>query len=951
MAYSMKDRRCRLPLSYVAVLGDRPPSAIRLRFLAGLAVLLLSACDDSESKFVVTRGLGEVCDAKAPCDPGLICSKAGVCVKAGDVSTVGEGMTCDALHRCDSGLDCVGGKCTKSIQIVGLGVACDATRRCGDGLVCSSGTCVEDSRVWIVGKGMACDNAHRCDTGLECVGGQCVETVQIVGLDDACDDLHKCGDGLDCSGNVCVLKQGVQIVGPGESCNSTDRVCDAAQAFVCEGGVCVRQKSAENTEEACRDQRDNDGDGRFDCLDPDCVAFCPQTCGNDHIEGSEDCDGTRFKDGKTSCHAWNSAYAFGEVTCRSCALDYTGCGYVVGTGQECNSTDRLCDTGLNLVCRDDVCERQLPPENTAEACGDRIDNDGDGRFDCFDPDCASFCPQTCGNDRVEGGELCDGEAFKDGKDSCSDWDSQYNSGRLSCDGCELDLSECKYCLTFWESEISSYAYEHWDTDNDKCISREEAAAVTEIPKEAFKGSSVQSLWDLEQFPNLLTIGESAFKDSWLRGEIDLPQVRFIEHDAFWGNKNITSVRFENAVFIGTNNFKDSKVSSIYLPNVREIKAYAFGGCNSLTSVELPKVTSIRDAFQGCEYLRKVDMPMLEENHAGFRNCTRLSEVNTPNVKIVGYYSFENCTSLESVNFPKAQLIGQAAFHGCTKLTSVNLPEVQQVCAWALGETALPSVSLPKATAIARSAFYNNPSLASVDLPEVTEVGYNVCTYANSESNDSDYSDKGVFEDCPLLTSVNLPKVTRISYYSFANCTSLAEINLPLVYYIGDEVFWGCTSLTDINLPLVREIGDKAFSRCTSLTDISIPNAKQLGISVFDMCENLENVELSNVEKVMDYAFNATKIHSLDLPKASQITSNAFSGMNQLTALSLTTENHIRAIYGYAFKDFNADGFASDQCSLTLHKNKQNGGTVTPSVAEDGVTWAGVPWKSIQYVGE
>jgi hypothetical protein len=32
------------------------------------------------------------------------------------------------------------------------------------------------------------------------------------------------------------------------------------------------------------------------------------------------------------------------------------------------------------------------PENTVEQCGDGVDNDGDGRIDCDDPNCKKWCP-------------------------------------------------------------------------------------------------------------------------------------------------------------------------------------------------------------------------------------------------------------------------------------------------------------------------------------------------------------------------------------------------------------------------------------------------------------------------------------------------------------------------------------------------------------------------------
>ena len=85
--------------------------------------------------------------------------------------------------------------------------------------------------------------------------------------------------------------------------------------------------------------------------------------------------------------------------------------------------------------------------------------------------------------------------------------------------------------------------------------------------------------------------------------------------------------------------------------VAVISDYAFSGCTSLTSVNIPdSVTSI--------------------GIWAFYNCTSLTSVNIGNsVTSIGEYAFKGCASLTSVNIPDSVTsIGEYAFYGCPLLT-------------------------------------------------------------------------------------------------------------------------------------------------------------------------------------------------------------------------------------------------------------------------------------------
>ncbi len=96
-------------------------------------------------------------------------------------------------------------------------------------------------------------------------------------------------------------------------------------------------------EQSCSDGRDNDSDGRVDCADSDCwgTAECPEVgCGNDLVEGTEQCDGPDLN-GQT-CQGLG--YDGGTLDCAGdCTLVVTGCIGEAVCGNGIIDGDEQCD--------------------------------------------------------------------------------------------------------------------------------------------------------------------------------------------------------------------------------------------------------------------------------------------------------------------------------------------------------------------------------------------------------------------------------------------------------------------------------------------------------------------------------------------------------------------------------------------------------------------------------
>lgn len=214
-----------------------------------------------------------------------------------------------------------------------------------------------------------------------------------------------------------------------------------------------------------------------------------------------------------------------------------------------------------------------------------------------------------------------------------------------------------------------------------------------------------------------------------------------------------------------------------------------------------------------------------------------SEINGVPVTNIGNWAFGSCDSLTSVTIPgSVTSIGAYAFIFCSSLTSVTIPgSVMSIggnafnrTPWLMekqgenpfvivngilidGQTCEGDVVVPdNVKSIGDYAFSECENLTSVTIPEgVAYIG------------------ESAFSRCNNLTSVIIPKsITRIEEYTFWGCSSLTSVTIPdSITSIGDDAFSDCSSLISVTLPdSVVSIGYSAFEYCYGLTSITIPDS-------------------------------------------------------------------------------------------------------------------------------
>ena len=238
-----------------------------------------------------------------------------------------------------------------------------------------------------------------------------------------------------------------------------------------------------------------------------------------------------------------------------------------------------------------------------------------------------------------------------------------------------------------------------------------------------------------------SIGDSAFYGCTRLTSISIPDsVTSIGLSAFSGCKALNNVNYigeidkwaeidfydsgSNPLYYAKKLYiNDKLVTEVNLTSVTKISSYAFRGCSSLSSINIPDgVTSIGNgAFESCSSLTSINIPdsVTSIDSYTFRDCSSLVSISIPDsVTSIGEYAFYNCSSLTNVKISNSvKSIESSAFSGCSSLTSINIPDsVTSIGEYAFyGCTSLTSINIPDSVKfIGGSAFYGCSSLKIIN---------------------------------------------------------------------------------------------------------------------------------------------------------------------------------------------------------------------------------------------
>lgn len=166
-------------------------------------------------------------------------------------------------------------------------------------------------------------------------------------------------------------------------------------------------------------------------------------------------------------------------------------------------------------------------------------------------------------------------------------------------------------------------------------------------------------------------------------------------------------------------------------------SFAFNGCPSLQSIDLPSLTTISggSAFQGCASLQSVNFPSLTQISGGFafQSCKSLQSINLPSLTNIGDYVFQYCTSLKSVNLPSLTILSGFVFDGCSSLKDANIQSAKRLNYYSFrGCTNLQYIDVQSLTRV-DNAFIDCIKLIRITIKQGTDFSLDLSSWNPTEA--------------------------------------------------------------------------------------------------------------------------------------------------------------------------------------------------------------------------
>ena len=436
-------------------------------------------------------------------------------------------------------------------------------------------------------------------------------------------------------------------------------------------------------------------------------------------------------------------------------------------------------------------------------------------------------------------------------------------------------------ISFNNSITEKKCVSNWDTDGDKKLSYDEAAAVTDLGT-VFAGTRITSFDEIRFFSSITAISDDAFSKCSQLSSITIPDnVGRIGQNAFLDCKSLKSVSLPNSIIsIGNNAFSGCKlIATLEMPeSICEIGSGAFEGCTKLSSLTILKpdpssITLGNDVFLGID-LNSATLYVLEGTKSFYESASQWNSFGV--IKEIRTNSSENYDV--AMELKKLLEIAQSKNINVEREQSVfdNLQsseaEILQAQRTLRKKLGFISFADQKVKNIIQSLwdFNSDGELTKTEL-----------------ANINDYDIVGVFRDTDIISFEEFKYFTGLSCVPdscFYNCNKLQVIKVPEnVEWVGNDAFNGCSSLSCIELPsLTRLICNGCFKGCTSLVEFysysPTPPQAQFGLQPF----RVENVfGIFDLSKTTLYVPRGTKELYGD-----EALWNKFGEINEMRTVSL-----------------------------------------------------------------
>ncbi len=366
------------------------------------------------------------------------------------------------------------------------------------------------------------------------------------------------------------------------------------------------------------------------------------------------------------------------------------------------------------------------------------------------------------------------------------------------------------------------------------------------------------------------ISKQAFRNTSRLEYLDISGVKNLSATHIFYNSNVSTIMLDNVETIsGSEMFARSKIKVLDAPNLKTLGTYhTFYLCNDLTSVNLPKLTTIygQGNFDSCESLEYVYMPSLariedaegsvigKEGAQTFQACNNLLEIHVGSFEYIDSNSnvFGDSKALIIMHGVGAQSLkgsGKFAEAGIVSLVPFGKTGIYASKMGGSGDgcVELPSNISPDNGDIKGYGVYKTLNISAGAEPDTYSIpryyyylnsdGNIVIVFCrdNELSNDQLASDMRAIED----TVGNGAKVVEFGACSFRK-TSFTndELTIPTsVSKLGSSAFRN-TTLTKIDATGVTTLGDNVFQDAEHIGEIKFSTLQSVGTNVFKNAQGM-----------------------------------------------------------------------------------------------------------------
>ncbi len=492
-------------------------------------------------------------------------------------------------------------------------------------------------------------------------------------------------------------------------------------------------------------------------------------------------------------------------------------------------------------------------------------------------------------------------------------------------------------VSFSDNRVKEICLKNWDANGDGELSKQEAAAVTDLGLVFMENEEITSFDELQYFTGLTSIPNNTFRGCSKLKSIVIPvnvsdlgtfhpfffcsslsNVIVAEGNSTYDSRDNCNGIIEtatNKLVLGTPNMtipstvtnigtaafaNYTSMTSMTIPNsVKTLSRQAFVGCEGLTSIFIPASVAnmATDVFLGCSGLTSMSVASENTTFDSRNNCNAIiyTATNTlvagckttvipSSVKRIGEAAFAVQKTLEKIDLPENLIsIGENAFWQCTQLSTINIPStVTSIEEYAFEECN----NLANVYSYISTPFDINENVfttyetTTLYVPAGTKAKYQVAAgwkkFANikeMELNDGDIF--GADINGTWMTFRVLSAKDKTAQVGLSTEEDSPNEFIPA---IGSELANNIIEIpSEVKGFTITTIAPGAFQSCRNISEVVLPpTIIYIGTSAFRYSDITKVTIPEGVVRIGEMAFEQTRLTDLTLPSTlKSIGANAF----------------------------------------------------------------------------